>query len=81
MKTFYFIVMSITDTTFSNLRNTNALCGLISSAFILTHFNTVFHFHNPCKRQETFGFLTISGGIEMEHWAKIGYEILFSEKI
>ena len=36
----------------------------------LTHFNPVFHFSTPWKRQKTFGFLTFSGGIEMEHWAK-----------
>ena len=31
----------------------------------------MFHFYNPGKRQKTFGFLTFSGGIEMEHWAKM----------
>ena len=38
----------------------------------LTHFNLMFHFSTPSKRQKTFGFLTFSGGREMEHWAKIG---------
>ena len=25
----------------------------------------------PCKNQETKGFLMFSGGVEMEHWAKL----------
>ena len=29
------------------------------------------YFYNPWKRQKTFGFLTVSGGVEMEHWAKM----------
>ena len=36
----------------------------------LTHFSPVFHFYTPWIRQKTKGFLTFSGGIEMEHWAK-----------
>ena len=28
----------------------------------------MFHFYSPWKRQKTKGFLTFSGGIEMEHW-------------
>ena len=38
----------------------------------LTHFSTIFHFYTPWKRQKTKGFLTLSGGIEMEHWTKMG---------
>ena len=30
----------------------------------------MFHFFTPWKCQKTFSFLTFSGGIEMEHWAK-----------
>ena len=37
-----------------------------------THFNPTFYFYTPWKRQETFCFLKISGGIEMEYWAKMG---------
>ena len=37
--------------------------------YSLTHFNPMFYFCIPCKRQKTFGFLTFSGEIEMEHWA------------
>ena len=33
----------------------------------------MFHFYTPIKRQKTKGSLTFSGGIEMKHWAKIGY--------
>ena len=33
---------------------------------ILTHFSPIFHFYTPWKRQKIF-----SGGIEMEHWAKM----------
>ena len=35
----------------------------------LTHFSPMFHSYTPWKRQKNFGFLTISGGQEMEHWA------------
>ena len=37
----------------------------------LTHFSPIFHFYTPWKVQRTSGFLTCSGGIEMEHWVKI----------
>ena len=38
----------------------------------------MFHFYTPWKRQKTKGFqktksfMTFSGGIEMEPWAKMG---------
>ena len=35
----------------------------------LTHLNQMFRFNTPRKRQKTF--LTILGGIKMEHWAKM----------
>ena len=38
----------------------------------LAHFNILFHFYNPRKRQKTFGFQTFSAGAEMEHWTKMG---------
>ena len=31
------------------------------------------HFYTPWKRQKTKGFLTFSGGIEMEYWVKMSY--------
>ena len=31
----------------------------------------MFHFYTTWKRKKTFGFLTFSRGIEMEHWAKM----------
>ena len=37
----------------------------------LTHFNPIFHFYTPWKRQKTKGFLTFLRGIKMEHWAKM----------
>ena len=37
--------------------------------FILTHFSPMFTFYTPLKCQKTKG----SGGIEMEHWAKMGW--------
>ena len=30
------------------------------------------HFYTPSKRQKTFGFLTFSRDIGMEHWTKMG---------
>ena len=32
----------------------------------------MFYFYAPWKSQKTFGFLVFSGGIEMEHWVKMG---------
>ena len=32
------------------------------------------NFCTPRERQKTFGFLTFSGGIEMEHWREMGLE-------
>ena len=32
----------------------------------------MFYFYTPWKRQKTFGFLTFSGGIEIEYWARMG---------
>ena len=48
---------------------------------IFNPFNPVFHFYNARKRQKTFGFLTFSGGMEIEHWLKwVKYSTLTWEK-
>ena len=39
------------------------------------------HFYTPWKRQKIFVFLTLSEGVEMEYWAKIGYENYIITKI
>ena len=39
---------------------------------ILSYFKPIFYFFTPQKRQKTRCFLTFLGGIEMEHWLKIG---------
>ena len=39
------------------------------------------HFYTPWKCQKIFGFLTLSEGIEMEYWAKMGYENYIITKI
>ena len=33
---------------------------------LLTQIRPMFHFYTPWKRRKTQGFLTVSGGIEME---------------
>ena len=38
----------------------------------LTHSQPIFHFYSPWKQQKTGGFLMFSGGIEVEHWLKMG---------
>ena len=35
----------------------------------------MFHFYTPSKYQKTSGFLIFSGGIEVENWLKIGYQL------
>ena len=39
----------------------------------------MFHFYNSWKRQKTKGFLTLSGGIKIEDWPKMG-EITIDEQ-
>ena len=39
---------------------------------IWTQISPMFHFYTPWKRKKTKSFLTFLGGIEMEHWVKIG---------
>ena len=48
------------------------ICMNVPLIFHLTHLSPMFHFYTPWKRQKTFSFLTFSGVIELEHWAKIG---------
>ena len=50
---FYF---QTTSKAFFFLQNISHSCS--------THFSPMFHFFTPWKRQETFGLLTFSGGIE-----------------
>ena len=35
--------------------------------FRLIHFRPMFYFYNPFGRLKNFGFLTFSGGLELEH--------------
>ena len=35
----------------------------------------MFRFYNPRKRQKPKVFSAFTGGMEMEHWAKMGSEI------
>ena len=42
----------------------------------LTLFSPMFHVYTSWKRPKTFGFLTFSGGIVIEHWAKAGWVYL-----
>ena len=43
-----------------------SLLSLTPYTQVLTHFSPLFHFYI------TIGFLTFSGGIEMEYWTKMG---------
>ena len=45
---------------------------LTARHFAVTHFQPMFHFYIPRKHQKTSGFLMFSGGIEVEHWLKMG---------
>ena len=46
--------------------------GTKTKSIKLTHFRPMFHFYTPWKRQKTFSFSVVSGGIEIEHWTKMG---------
>ena len=39
---------------------------------ISNYFKPMFHFYTPWKHQKAKDFLMFSGGIEMEHWLKMG---------
>ena len=43
-------------------------------------FKPIFHFYTPWKRQETFGFLTFSEGIEMTYWVKVYHFLMTLNK-
>ena len=43
-----------------------------SLPYSLIHFRPIFHFYTPKKRQKTKGYLKFFGGIEVDHWAKVG---------
>ena len=47
---------------------------------ILTHFKPMLHFYTPWKRQKTRGFLTLSGGMEIEHWLIMGQRLVIDLK-
>ena len=48
-------------------------CHVSHKVFLLfTYFIPIFHLYNPLKKSETRGFLTFSGGIEMNHWRENG---------
>ena len=46
--------------------------GIVLVSLILPHFKPIFNFYTQEKCKETFGFLTFSGDIEMEHWVGTG---------
>ena len=65
------------DTNFKHFLHAFAMTAVeaetkTNQGITLTHFSPMFHFYNLWKRQKIFGFLTFSGGIEMEQWAKTG---------
>ena len=43
--------------------------------FSLTHFSPMSHFFTSWKRQETYSFLTFSGGTGIWNWAKMGQSL------
>ena len=38
---------------------------------IVTHFSSIIHFYTLENVRKTFGFVTFSGGIEMEHLSRM----------
>ena len=53
-----------------NIQDTRAT-SVEADLVFLTHFSPVLHFYIPWKSQKTKGFLMFSGGIDMDHWAKM----------
>ena len=44
----------------------------VTKTKLLTYFQPIFHFYTPWKHQKASGFRMFSGGIEVEHWLKMG---------
>lgn len=44
--------------------------------FLLTHFIPIIHFYAPRNREKNLWFSDDFWGIETEHWAKMGFNIL-----
>ena len=47
-------------------------CSLMEKYGLLSHFQPIFYFDNLLKCQKAGSFLMFSGGIEVEHWLKMG---------
>ena len=48
----------------------------VADARKISPFSPMFHFYTPWKHQKTSSFLIFSGGIEVEHWLKMGYQFI-----
>ena len=53
------------------VNNILSYLGTKTKSIKLTHFSPMFHFYTPWKRQKTFSFSVVSGGIKIEHWTKM----------
>ena len=76
-KSFYALNSEVTACTSSSEQLHITCCKVVRNTNVrvccqLTHFQPMSHFYTPWKDQKTGGFLIFSGGIEVEHWLKIG---------
>lgn len=48
----------------------------IKTLSTLSHFKPIFRIYTASKHQKNRSFLTLSGGIEMENWLKMGLSVV-----
>ena len=57
--------------------NQNTIKYVRKKLSFLSYFKPMFHFYTPWKRQKISGFLTFSGGTEIENWLEMDYNCGF----
>ena len=65
-----FILQDLNSSILYRIKLTSS-CAILSGRYS-TYLRPMFHLYAPWKPQKTTGFLTFPGGIEMEHWPKMG---------
>ena len=66
----YSCKVALKPTYFSSYSSVKFLYHELLIIRTLPYFSLMFHFYTSWKRQKSKGFLTFSGGIEMDHWLK-----------
>ena len=47
---------------------------MYQKSYVFFHFRSMFHLYALWKSHKTSGFMTFSGGVEIEHWPEWDYK-------